>query len=286
MTRRSAPAHSIPPTWQSGREKIPAALEPARSTLDAAALLGTRTAELHLALASSSTIAAFIPEPLMDDDLAHDVERIESQIKAALEALKFAFPKLDDATSDQAGLLLSRRAELIQRARSIQGVVSAGERIRIHGDYHLGQTLRVAATGSSSAEGKNQKEDFVLIDFEGEPARPIEDRRKKQSPLRDVAGMLRSFAYAAFSAVDRFMASGGHEVETDRAALIKWARSRASRRDLSVSLVLPRGHGGETRSSTVASRSSGSSRRLPAAKRLYTNCSTSWTTGPPGPGFH
>ena len=144
----------------SGREQIPESLEPVRSTLDAAALLGARTAELHLALASSSTLAAFIPEPLMSAELAHDAERIESQIKAAFEALKFALPKLDDETSDQAGLLLSRRGELIHRARSIQAVVSAGQRIRIHGDYHLGQTLRVAATGSSSAADKDQKERF------------------------------------------------------------------------------------------------------------------------------
>jgi maltose alpha-D-glucosyltransferase / alpha-amylase len=224
-TQLSAPPHFIAPSWQSGREEISEALEPARSTLDAAALLGTRTAELHMALSSSSALPAFIPEPLMGDDLAHDVERIESQIKAAFEALKYAFPKLDDATSDQAGLLLSRRAELIQRARSIQAVVSAGQRIRIHGDYHLGQTLRVAATGSSFVPDKDQKEDFVLIDFEGEPARPIEERRRKQSPLKDIVGMMRSFAYAAFSAVDRFMACEGRERAIDRAALIEWAQA-------------------------------------------------------------
>jgi maltose alpha-D-glucosyltransferase/alpha-amylase len=221
----STPPHFIAPSWQSAREKIPEALEPARSTLDAAALLGARTAELHLALSSSSTVAAFIPEPLTGDDLAHDIERIESQIKTAFEALKFAFPKLDDATSDQAGLLLSRRAELIQRARSIQAVVSAGQRIRIHGDYHLGQTLRVAAAGSSSVADKNRKEEFVLIDFEGEPARPIEERRRKQSPLKDVVGMMRSFAYAAFSAVDRFIAGGDRDRATDRAALVAWAQA-------------------------------------------------------------
>jgi maltose alpha-D-glucosyltransferase / alpha-amylase len=224
-TQLSAPPHFIAPSWQSGREKIPEALELARSTLDAAALLGARTAELHLALSSSSALPEFIPEPLTGDDLAHDVERIESQIKTAFEALKFAFPSLDDATSDQAGLLLSRRAELIQRARSIQTVVSAGQRIRIHGDYHLGQTLRVAATGISSVAEKDQKEDFVLIDFEGEPSRPIEERRRKQSPLKDVVGMMRSFAYAAFSAVDRFIAGGDHDPATDRAALIKWAQA-------------------------------------------------------------
>jgi maltose alpha-D-glucosyltransferase/alpha-amylase len=223
--RLSAPPHFVAPTWQSGRQRTPEAFEPAQSTLDAATLLGTRTAELHLALSSSSALPAFIPETLKGNDLAHDVERIESQIKAAFDALKFAFPKLDDTTSDQAGLLLSRRAELVQRARLIQAVISAGQRIRIHGDYHLGQTLRVAATRSSSVAENDQKEDFVLIDFEGEPARSIEERRRKQSPLKDVVGMMRSFAYAAFSAVDRFMAGGDHDRAIERAALIKWAQA-------------------------------------------------------------
>jgi maltose alpha-D-glucosyltransferase/alpha-amylase len=221
----SAPPHSIALSWQSGREEIPEALDPARSTLDAAVLLGTRTAELHLALSSSSTVAAFIPEPLTNAELAHDAERIESQIKAAFEALKFSLTKMDDATCDQAALILSRRTELIQRARSIQSVATAGQRIRIHGDYHLGQTLRIAATGKSSPALKDQKGDFVLIDFEGEPARPIEERRRKQSPLKDVVGMMRSFAYAAFTAVDRFMPGGGHERATDRATLIEWAHA-------------------------------------------------------------
>ncbi len=245
--------------------QIPESLEPIRSTLEAAALLGTRTAELHLALSSSSTVAAFIPEPLTSAELTHDAERIELQIKSAFEALKFNLPKLDDATSDQAGLLLSRRTQLIQRARSIQSVATAGQRIRIHGDYHLGQTLRVAATRNGSDELKNRKGDFVLIDFEGEPARPIEERRRKQSPLKDVVGMMRSFAYAAFSAVDRMIASkDGGEHAIDHAALVEWAQFLAEYRDLFVSFFLPRGNGGETRSIAAAKGSPDSARRLPA----------------------
>jgi len=68
----------------------------------------------------------------------------------------------------------------------------AGQRIRIHGDYHLGQVLR--------ARG-----DYVILDFEGEPARTLAERRAKQSPLKDIAGMLRSFSYTAFSALDHFV---------------------------------------------------------------------------------
>ncbi len=223
--KRAVPERSLAHGWLSERELIPKSLEPIRSTLDAATLLGALTAELHLALSSSSTLAAFVPEPLTSAELAHDAERIEVQIKSAFEALKFKLPKLDDATCDQAGLLLSRRPELIQRARSIEAVATAGQRIRIHGDYHLGQTLRVAGTGSSSAAEKDRKGDFILIDFEGEPARPIEERRRKQSPLKDVVGMMRSFAYAAFAAVDRYVAGeGGEERSIDRTALIGWAQ--------------------------------------------------------------
>ncbi|MGB8030995.1 MAG: maltose alpha-D-glucosyltransferase [Terracidiphilus sp.] len=223
--QRSAPAHSVAPNWLSEREQVSEILKPIRSTLDAAALLGTRTAELHLALSSSSTVAAFIPEPLTSSDLAHDVVRIESQIRSAFEALKNSLPLLDDANSDRAGLLLSRRTELIQRARSIQSVALAGQRIRIHGDYHLGQTLRIAPAGNDSATEENLRGDFVLIDFEGESARPIEERRQKQSPLKDVVGMIRSFAYAVFSSVDRCCAGeGGADRAIDRTVLIEWAQ--------------------------------------------------------------
>ena len=226
VAERAAPANFAAPTWLSEHEPIPETLESIRSTLDAAALLGTRTAELHLALASSSTVAAFIPEPLTSADLALDALRIESQIKSAFEALKVTLPKSDDATCDRAAPLLSRRTELIQRARSIQSVASPGQRIRIHGDYHLGQTLRVAHPGNDSGADEDQKGDFVLIDFEGEPARPIEERRRKQSPLKDVVGMMRSFTYAAFSSVDHCCA-GQADLEgiIDRTALIQWAQT-------------------------------------------------------------
>ena len=93
---------------------------------------------------------------------------------------------LEDAISDAAGLLLSRRPELIRRAQSIATLKAAGRRIRIHGDYHLGQVLYT---------GK----DFTIIDFEGNLARPLSERRIKRSPLQDVAGMLDSFYHASHS---------------------------------------------------------------------------------------
>ena len=117
-----------------------------------------------------------------------------------MESLKSKFSTLDESCADGAALLLTKRHELMERSRHLSAISVAGQRIRIHGDFHLGQTLRTSVTDDTTASGG----DFVLLDFEGEPARPLSQRRRKQSPLKDVAGMLRSFSYVAFAGLKAF----------------------------------------------------------------------------------
>jgi maltose alpha-D-glucosyltransferase/alpha-amylase len=193
----------------------------APEAMAAAALLGRRTAEMHLALSCSSDNPAFAPEPCSPDDLETDAGLIEVQIRSALEALKSKFSTLDESASDDAGLLLSKRRELVERSRSIVKLPSAGQRIRIHGDYHLGQTLRTVGRDGTASGG-----DFVLLDFEGEPARPLSQRRRKQSPLKDVAGMLRSFSYVAFAGLKQYQDAKTKEAEQPAIAdLGRWAKA-------------------------------------------------------------
>jgi len=191
-----SPPESPLPSFLNEREPLREAMEHAGPSLAAAALLGRRTAEMHLALATPTDDPAFAAEPLTPEYLSIDARRIDAQITSTLEALKTKLSTLKDLVADDAGLLLSRRINLFARAHAITASTPEGQRIRIHGDYHLGQTLRT--TGFST-----EQDDFVLLDFEGEPARPLVERRQKQSPLKDVAGMIRSFSYAAYSGLEQ-----------------------------------------------------------------------------------
>ncbi len=153
--------------------------------LQNARLLGQRTGEMHRGLATPTDDPAFAAEPTTAAALNADADRLESQIAAALQAVRTRIATLPEDLLTPAATLIARRDHLHAVALRLRNLppAQAGIRIRIHGDYHLGQVLRTA-------------NDFVLLDFEGEPARSLAERRAKQSPLRDVAGMLRSFSYA------------------------------------------------------------------------------------------
>ena len=176
--------------------------------LDSAVTLGRRTAELHLALASATDDPAFAPEPLTEGDLQSLLAGLQQHACHVFDVLKEHVPKLPDEVLEIAAAVLSNRTRVLEHfSEVLKPKIFQTERIRVHGDYHLGQVLRV-------------KTDFVILDFEGEPARPLADRRSKQCPLKDVAGMLRSFSYAAYSSLINFTARHVKDI----ASLEPWAR--------------------------------------------------------------
>ncbi|HVA95379.1 MAG TPA: maltose alpha-D-glucosyltransferase [Candidatus Dormibacteraeota bacterium] len=174
--------------------------------LEAAAALGRRTAELHLALASPTDNPAFSPEPLSAGDLQTLLTDVRQHALNVFDILKERVPYLSDDVIEIAAPVFSQRRRILQRLETLRSYSLRAQRIRIHGDYHLGQVLRV-------------KTDFVILDFEGEPARSLAYRRSKQNPLKDVAGMLRSFSYAAYASLTGYIARH----PGDFASLEPWA---------------------------------------------------------------
>ncbi len=186
----------------------PAAVQAVMSpSLAGAETLGRRTAEMHVALASDSGNLAFAPEPFTQDDLTALARDAAAEAQKALQVLDADLDHLPEDVAPSARRLLQSRDTLLERIRSAPALEFSASKIRVHGDYHLGQVLWV--------EG-----DYFLLDFEGEPARSIEQRRLKQSPLKDVAGMMRSFGYAAYAGLFGHVASRPSELER----LEPWAR--------------------------------------------------------------
>ncbi|TFZ01459.1 maltose alpha-D-glucosyltransferase [Ramlibacter rhizophilus] len=167
-----------------------------------AATLGQRTAELHRALTIRSGDPAFDPEPLSSEDREAMRSHAAAEARQTLDMLRARVEHISPQARDDAERLLGRGEELLARIESAEAGEGQALKTRYHGDYHLGQVL---VTGN----------DFLIIDFEGEPARTFEERRRKGSAWRDVAGMLRSFNYARWAALRRTARSSA---ELDRLA--------------------------------------------------------------------
>ncbi|MFD1912208.1 maltose alpha-D-glucosyltransferase [Halodurantibacterium flavum] len=193
-------------TWSSTSD-VPSETPAFDFPLGIGALLGQRTAELHKALATDTEDAAFALEDLTQDHLRQWAEGAEAEARALLDRLEQA--QLPDDAAPLAAALLDQREALLGRLRAVGQMRPSGKLSRIHGDYHLGQVLLA-------------QNDVAIIDFEGEPARSLEERRAKSSPLRDVAGMLRSFDYAALSVITRHRASFGATADRALDRIEEW----------------------------------------------------------------
>jgi maltose alpha-D-glucosyltransferase/alpha-amylase len=162
--------------------------------LDSAQLLGERTASMHLALAAGDT-DAFRPEPFTSLYQRSLFQSMKGQVRPTMQMLRRVLPDLDEAAQADGERVLGLEAAIVERFAAITRHRIETSRIRVHGDFHLGQVLHAGR-------------DFVIIDFEGEPSRSPTERRIKRSPLVDVAGLLRSFQYAAHAGLQAYADRG------------------------------------------------------------------------------
>jgi len=188
--------------------------EPARELIDtyieSARVLGQRTAAMHLVLASETENSRFAPEPFTPHSQRGLFQSMRSLTRQNFQLLNRQMKILPPEIQAQAQQVLALEPEILKRFRAVYERRIDAARIRHHGDYFLGQVLY---------DGK----DFFIIDFEGEPAISISERRLKRSPLRDVAGMIRSFHYAAYAELLKQVERGTLSGE-QLPGMISWAR--------------------------------------------------------------
>jgi maltose alpha-D-glucosyltransferase/alpha-amylase len=153
-----------------------------------AKLLAQRTGELHLALASAPDDSLFAPEPFNAMAQRSVYQNMRTLLRRTFELLEKKIDNLPENFRAEAHEVLGAEEQILEREKRLLNRKTNAAKIRIHGDYHLGQVLYT---------GK----DFVILDFEGEPARALSERKLKRSALRDVSAMMRSFQYAAYSAL-------------------------------------------------------------------------------------
>ena len=152
--------------------------------------IGRRTAEMHMAFACRNDIEAFAPEPIAGSDTERWADTMISRTQAVLALLERNMGSLHEPAADLAGRLLRSRDAVLTHIDSLRSAGFNGAKIRHHGDFHLGQILIA-------------KDDAFILDFEGEPRRTLDERRRKAPAARDVAGFLRSIDYAMSAAIDR-----------------------------------------------------------------------------------
>ena len=177
---------------------------------ESARLLGERTAAMHLALASDTENRSFVPEPFTPHAQRGLFQSMRNLTRQNFQLLNRQLKTLPPEVQSQAQQVLALEPEILKKLRQIYERPFNATRIREHGDYHLGQVLYT---------GK----EFFIIDFEGEPALSISERRLKRSPLQDVAGMVRSFHYAAYAALLKQIERGA-PVDGQLQQMISWAR--------------------------------------------------------------